>query len=158
MKRLKMAAACLALLALVACTDSRDAESDASHPVQTAPIAEAELGIPFYPGAQRQDEFGVQITLPSPSPKMQQVVLYTSDAQPDVASFYRKALAGMETGTVKLSEEPSSMGDGPAFKLSEEGSPRVIVNISPANAKNPEAPAGVQAVVLTRFIPSTPNP
>ena len=61
-----------------------------------AKISEAELGVPFYPGAKPTE--GAAVRVVDGSSKMLQMGLHSDDAHDKVAAFYRDKLKAMSDG------------------------------------------------------------
>ncbi len=80
-----------------------------------AKISEAELGLPFYPGAKLTD--GSSTRLVSGGTAMMQVGLHTDDVPEKVAAFYRDKLKAMSEGKQLMD---MSSQDGASLTLVDE--------------------------------------
>ncbi|HVO06734.1 MAG TPA: hypothetical protein VMT83_08130 [Burkholderiaceae bacterium] len=80
-----------------------------------AKISEADLGLPFYPGA-RQNE-GAAMRIASGSSVSMQVALHSDDAHDKVAAFYRDKLKAMAEGKQLMD---MSSNDGASISLLDD--------------------------------------
>lgn len=79
----------------VTTTDEKGQTATATY--GTAHVTEADLGVPFYPGA-KADGNGSGSRIESPDGVMATVTLHSADAPEKVAAFYREALKSRAAG------------------------------------------------------------
>lgn len=93
-----------------------------------AKISEADLGLPFYPGAQPTE--GSSMRIVSGNNTSMQVAMHSDDGHDKVAAFYRDKLKSMSEGK-KLME--MSHNDGASMTLVDEQAKSTLqVNVSKA--------------------------
>jgi hypothetical protein len=80
-----------------------------------AKISEADLGLPFYPGATRNE--GAAMRIASGSSVSTQVALHSDDAHDKVAAFYRDKLKAMAEGKQLMD---MSSDDGASISLVDD--------------------------------------
>jgi hypothetical protein len=97
----------------VASTDASGKSSQME--IGNAKIEESELGVPFYPGATRNE--GSSMRVVSGSATSLQVALHSDDAHDKVAAFYRDKLKAMAEGKQLMD---MSGGDGASISLIDE--------------------------------------
>lgn len=95
-----------------------------------AKISEAEIGLPFYPGAQATE--GSSMRIVSGTSRSMQVALRSPDAHDKVAAFYRDKLKAMSEGR-QLME--MSHNDGASLTLiDEQAKSTLAVHVSKADS------------------------
>ncbi len=95
-----------------------------------AKIGEAELGVPFYPGAKPADGGSSKVSTPDGS--MYTVTLHSADAADKVAAFYRERLKAMSEGKQFMD---MSGGDGSANLVLADDKAKTSVQVHIAKAE-----------------------
>lgn len=95
-----------------------------------AKVSEAELGVPFYPGA-KPDEAGVSRVV-TPQGTAMTVVLHSGDAADKVAAFYREKLKSQSQGK-NLMDVGSGEGETTLMLADEKAKSSVHVHVAKAS-------------------------
>ena len=106
-----------------------------------APVSEAELGLPIYPGATQQQEASVEVT--SEKGSMHTYVFKTSDAPQKVMAFYREKLGTTAASYVEspdggvITSEGRDKKEGFWITIGRDGDETVITIVRGRNEKSP---------------------
>ena len=105
----------LATGSVKATTVDKDGKTQTFEMGSASAITEADIGLPFYPGAKVSRESGMKVTTNDVSSAM--VPLETTDPVDKVADFYRTKLKAMASGKQMMD---MNQGDGHLLMLSDE--------------------------------------
>lgn len=90
-----------------------------------AKVGEAELGVPFYPGASPAEGGSSKVSTPDGS--MYTVMLHSADSPDKVAAFYRDRLKAMSEGKQMMD---MSGGDGGAHLMLSDDKAKTSVQVN----------------------------
>jgi len=114
-------------------TVDKDGKTQTFEMGNASAVTEADVGLPFYPGAKVGRESGMKVTANDVSSAM--VPLETTDPADKVADFYRAKLKAMSAGKQFMD---MNQGDGHMLMLSDEAAGETIqVVVSAGKDGNP---------------------